>query len=143
MLGSNARRRWILTLSVLVAMGMVLPTVSCSSLVCLLTPRWRDWDYVQNHMGGLTLGAPQRDGERVTVPVELGLEGYSNQDSAHLASGLRVQREGKKIQVTLWTCLGQSSYPFELSFPKLEPGTYEVGYLDPSGTLHDIGRLRL
>ena len=138
------RRTTILWTIPLCAVVGLLPAISCSSMVAKLSAEWRNWGYVQRHMGGVTLGEPLRNGRRVTVPVELHYERATLINSAEVVTDLRVTREGNKVWMTLSTGLaGGDQIPIELSLPNVKPGTYEFGYRDPSGAMHNLGTIRL
>jgi hypothetical protein len=128
----SIRARTVVFMAVLPAMA------GCASLCRMVTSKAAPYDY----FGKIELGAPTRAGRTTCIPLELS-GGLWEENSGVGFKSTRVGRYEYELFVTIITCVGPPREKPCVRVQGLIPGQYVVFYLDPNGTTHCLGSVRV
>jgi hypothetical protein len=115
------------------------------ALIRSLTTNHVTWEYVNDALGGMQLGAPRSAGGGMILPVNFFIRQPVAVDSAAMVKDIRATVRGDEIEVAVFACLADNHTPWksEVSIPGARPVRYTVWYLDPDGKRHAMGTLDL
>ena len=120
-------------------LAALLTLAGCTSILRRATMEQRPLSYV----GQISFGTPQVHNSRVVIPLTI-TGGHRLNDSGTALYRIRSRVSGHTIEMTVCIALaGQEPVPKELHLGRISPGQYYLGYRDPDGTRHSLGRVQI
>jgi hypothetical protein len=133
-------------------LALALLLCGCSSVGDIATGKDQDWPFIQA-AGGIDVGRPYFDKDRMYLPIDFDPAGRTvTTKPTAFNSGIvcetpRVRIQNGAVLITVRTATGSPQKGQKSHCPpanlgkKVAPGHYDVFYLDPDGTQHQIGAI--
>ena len=130
-----------------------LVSVSCSRAVTWGSTTPASWSYVEKSWGGIALGNPTIEADRVDLPFRLGVHEVERVDSGICIRRLtgRFDKGRAIVRFDKYICEGshrttpieQSAKDFVARLDKPAPGKYDVVYDDVSAGFPKLGEVEV